>query len=436
MASYQIFVKFLDGQTRCLQITSPTLSGETLRHDLVTRTGIPIGLLRLVSGIREISDDSFISASRDGIFPSLSLLLRLRGGKGGFGSLLRGAATKAGQKKTNNFDACRDMSGRRLRHVNAEKKLEEWKAEEEERRLEKLAEDFLKKKAKEVKKNSTAAVEKYLEKYREDTEKCMEDVEESVRQSFALYKESKRKFLPLSEPSSKRLKKWLGKKKMEESDSESDDSEDDDDSDNGDKKSVVLDDRNNSNGNDGNEGCSASGSFSNANSDGESLGGGSAKSNIEDVNRDDVSSSPDMEHGFGIRDSNSESDEVIESKPGAHEETGDQNDAVSGLKNMLEESESKLEIEIQLELVEKEPEPFNMDKVIKSAIVSSMEEPFDFNKYNSAEELEALGMEVLKTMLQKHGLKCGGTLQQRASRLFLLKTTPLGKLPKKLLAKP
>ncbi|WOK94912.1 hypothetical protein Cni_G03617 [Canna indica] len=433
MASYQIFVKFLDGQTRCLQITSPTLSGETLRHDLVARTGIPFGLLRLVSGTREISDDSFISASRDGIFPSLSLLLRLPGGKGGFGSLLRGAATKAGQKKTNNFDACRDMSGRRLRHVNAEKKLEEWKAEEEERRLEKLAEDFLKKKAKEVKKNSTAAVEKYLEKYREDTEKCMEEVEESVRQSFTLYKESKRKVLPLSEPSSKRLKIWFGKKKMEESDSESDDSEDDDEDDNGDKKSVVLDVGNNSNGN---EGGSASGSFSNANSDGESLGGGSARSNIEEVNREDISSSPDVEHGFGIRDSNSESDEVIESKPAAHEETDDKNDAVSGLENMLKESESKLEIEIQHELVEKEPESFNMDKVTKSAVISSMEEPFDFNKYNSAEELEALGIEVLKAMLQKHGLKCGGTLQQRASRLFLLKTTPLEKLPKKLLAKP
>ena len=47
--------------------------------------------------------------------------------------MLRGTATKAGQKKTNNFDACRDMSGRRPRHVNAEKKLEEWRAEPEER---------------------------------------------------------------------------------------------------------------------------------------------------------------------------------------------------------------------------------------------------------------------------------------------------------------
>lgn len=68
------------------------------------------------------------------------LLLCLHGGKGGFGSLLRGAATKVGQKKMNNFDACRDMSGRRLRHVNAEKKVEEWLAEEKEQKLEKVAE--------------------------------------------------------------------------------------------------------------------------------------------------------------------------------------------------------------------------------------------------------------------------------------------------------
>ncbi len=63
------------------------------------------------------------------MLPSCSVVLRLRGGKGDFGSLLRGAATKAGQKKTSNFDACRGMSGRRLGHVNSEEKHKEWKAE-------------------------------------------------------------------------------------------------------------------------------------------------------------------------------------------------------------------------------------------------------------------------------------------------------------------
>ena len=44
-------------------------------------------------------------------------------------------------------------------------------------------------------------------------------------------------------------------------------------------------------------------------------------------------------------------------------------------------------------------------------------------------------MERLKSELQGHGLKCGGTLQERDAMLFLLKSTPLDKLPQKLLAK-
>lgn len=39
---------------------------------------------------------------------------------------------------TDNFDACRDLSGRRLRHVNAEQKLAEWAAQTKERELEKV----------------------------------------------------------------------------------------------------------------------------------------------------------------------------------------------------------------------------------------------------------------------------------------------------------
>lgn len=45
---------------------------------------------------------------------TLHLVLRLRGGKGGFGSLLRGAGK---QKLTDNFDACRDLQGGWVRRV-------------------------------------------------------------------------------------------------------------------------------------------------------------------------------------------------------------------------------------------------------------------------------------------------------------------------------
>ena len=46
--------------------------------------------------------------------------LRLLGGKGGFGSMLR--ALGAQIEKTTNREACRDLSGRRMRDINDEKK--------------------------------------------------------------------------------------------------------------------------------------------------------------------------------------------------------------------------------------------------------------------------------------------------------------------------
>lgn len=45
------------------------------------------------------------------------------------------------------------------------------------------------------------------------------------------------------------------------------------------------------------------------------------------------------------------------------------------------------------------------------------------------------GPEVLKDALAKMGLKCGGTMRQRAERLMLIKTTPLEKLDRKLFGK-
>jgi hypothetical protein len=56
---------------------------------------------------------------------------------------------------------------------------------------------------------------------------------------------------------------------------------------------------------------------------------------------------------------------------------------------------------------------------------------FDFSRFSSAVELESIGAESLKNVLASAGLKCGGTLSQRAERLFLLKTTPRNELNKK-----
>ncbi|KAL9186257.1 hypothetical protein ACHAXT_005495 [Thalassiosira profunda] len=68
--------------------------------------------------------------------PSLTVAIApqhssIRGGKGGFGTLLKGQSKKAGARTTVDFGACRDLSGRRLRHVNDEIKLRKFREMQE-----------------------------------------------------------------------------------------------------------------------------------------------------------------------------------------------------------------------------------------------------------------------------------------------------------------
>ncbi|KAK6142739.1 hypothetical protein DH2020_023087 [Rehmannia glutinosa] len=309
------------------------------------------------------------------------LLLRLRGGKGGFGSLLRGAATKAGQKKTNNFDACRDMSGRRLRHVNAEKKLEEWRAEAEERKLEKRAEEYIKKKTKEVVKSGKSKGVIVL------------------RKALKLY----------------------GKRKLGDSDSEdgSDEGEGED------PKSVIIDTGNHSDSSKEAEG--SSGSLTGRKLDAGSLDQGSSGSGSEEEDAVGVESfKPDK--NLDVRGENGIDFKVPdESDTGKLEEINSQ---LPGVSCSEEEVPSAAEVNNSTML-----EPIQEEAVSVSVEVSDLDKPLNFDEYHSVAELEVLGMERLKTELQVRGLKCGGTLQERAARLFLLKTTPLEMLPKKLFAK-
>jgi len=68
--------------------------------------------------------------------------------------------------------------------------------------------------------------------------------------------------------------------------------------------------------------------------------------------------------------------------------------------------------------------------------VSVSGEDVNLDDYDAAEDLEQLGLEVLKTALMCRGLKCGGTLQQRAERLFSVKGLEQDDIPSSLLAKP
>ena len=59
----------------------------------------------------------------------------------------------------------------------------------------------------------------------------------------------------------------------------------------------------------------------------------------------------------------------------------------------------------------------------------------DLDAFDSADELEVLGAEHLKTALSALGLKCGGTLRQRAERLMAIKGKKLEEIDQSLFAK-
>nr|XP_043619202.1 replication stress response regulator SDE2 [Erigeron canadensis] len=450
---YQIITKLINGKSQTLNFKTPIIPISQIKSQIQTLTSIPIHHQLLISNGKTLQDDVVLHHETNS--PTLHLLLRLRGGKGGFGSLLRGAATKAGQKKTNNFDACRDMSGRRLRHVNAEKKMEEWLAEETERKLEKVAEDFIKKQSKLAKKaggGNGDGAEKYVEKYRNDSRKCMEDVEKSVRESLSSgFLKSKRKVEEGngSVSKSKKLKIWMGKRKVDDSDSDDMGEEDSDDEEMADEldQSGVT---NNENRSDSHK--DADGSLASVNGgkvEGESSVGCSSESASEEE-KENVA-----EERLGSVEESKDEVSLHEEAdaPVVHEESimNNLNDSVSlemekFTKPEFNDSEQKqcklTSISDGQEAGTNDVEVENSDsKIVDEEKLSTRsdcpepEKPLNFDEFNSAAEIEVLGMERLKSELQERGLKCGGTLQERAARLFLLKTTPLEMLPKKLLAK-
>jgi splicing factor 3A subunit 3 len=59
----------------------------------------------------------------------------------------------------------------------------------------------------------------------------------------------------------------------------------------------------------------------------------------------------------------------------------------------------------------------------------------DLSAYSSWEELASLGLDRLKSALMALGLKCGGTLEERAMRLFQTKGKRLQDLDQSFFAK-
>jgi hypothetical protein len=105
----------------------------------------------------------------------------LTGGKGGFGALLRGAGAKAGAKRTNNFDDCRDLNGRRIRNLKNEKKLADWYDDQQKKK----DEEERKKKTEVVKVTKITDV-KYTNQLKENEEVISHSLEKGLQEAKRL----------------------------------------------------------------------------------------------------------------------------------------------------------------------------------------------------------------------------------------------------------
>ena len=101
-------------------------------EDLKNKLNLPKEVNFYKNGKKLNSSDADTKLDNDEV---IELVCGLPGGKGGFGSMLRALGNQI--QKTTNKEAMRDLSGRRMRDINEEKRLKDYVAKEAGREREK-----------------------------------------------------------------------------------------------------------------------------------------------------------------------------------------------------------------------------------------------------------------------------------------------------------
>ncbi|VDK77921.1 unnamed protein product [Litomosoides sigmodontis] len=275
---------------------------------------------------------------------------RLRGGKGGFGSLLRSFRI---HRSTNQL-MCRDLSGRRLADIKEEEKLRKWiekASEREEEKRRQRQEKYEKLKAGPLKHDFNDP------DFIQTRERIMEETDEAFEQGIAVAKNKRTNDEGM-------LKSKLGSETIE-SDSENE---------------TVL------------------------------------------PKRRKISATDTSECPIPSSDEKNKSTISIGNEDKTHVEN--EKDKIGNEK-------------------EKAPPKATVNPVSAVKSTTIMEKPsskvtdFDINldDYDNAEKLESLGLDCLKYALEVRGLKCGGSLTERAIRLYSTKNLKPEQYPKNILAR-
>ncbi|MBZ3886373.1 Protein SDE2-like protein [Sciurus carolinensis] len=339
-----------------------------------------------------------------------SLEPRLRGGKGGFGSMLR--ALGAQIEKTTNREACRDLSGRRLRDVNHEKAMAEWvkqqaerEAEKEQKRLERLQRKLAEPK------HCFASPD-----YQQQCHEMAERLEDSVLKGMQAAS-SKMVSAEISEN-----RKRPNKSKTDQGASAK-------------KRKCFWHD------------VEMAGELPSSSQREEELSTDSGLS--EQVQSPVTDSGKSISEDLGAELGETSTKEHEGRKMVREAETKERKKAEC--QELIEReaagagwSKDKEKKEItDGEIVDKVApgeirENVSVDKLEEKQSGNTVlgQEAMDLLAFSSAAELESLGLEKLKSELMALGLKCGGTLQERAARLFSVRGLAKEQIDPTLFAKP
>ncbi|XP_040286511.1 replication stress response regulator SDE2 isoform X1 [Bufo bufo] len=377
---------------------------------------------------------------------------RLCGGKGGFGSMLR--ALGAQIEKTTNREACRDLSGRRLRDVNHEKAMAEWikkqaerEAEKEQRRLERL-------------KRKLAEPKHYFTdpEYHRQCSDMSERLEDSVIKGLQASSSSavsadtgdtrkRRKEIHSSEKESGKKKcLWTGLEGLEASSSSESGSESDSESASTSASCSSAGQRpqTSDSDSDGPAQCSSAAGQSPECSRACSSMCTDAEQPVCDPDNQPQSSSgiaiTEPDAGHREADSSMQESTDVEQPvcdPDEQPQSSSSSAETIGVDCSMQDSEQPVCDPCPTDarvISEAEKPPAPTDPPQEASIADTT--AFDLLSFTSAAELEALGLEKLKVELMALGLKCGGTLQERASRLFSVRGQSREQIDPSLFAKP
>ncbi|CAL8389955.1 unnamed protein product [Arctogadus glacialis] len=422
------------------------VSSSALRFSNVSLLSLPVGsrvgdLVQDVLTDHGLPTDDFYVTTNGRVSGQAELLLqgsvyhlepRLCGGKGGFGSMLR--ALGAQIEKTTNREACRDLSGRRLRDVNHEKEMAEWlkkqaemEGEKDQRRVERLQRKLVEPKHHFTDPDYQQQCHDLSERLEDSVLKGMQASSSGVVSAAAGPSTKRAKQHPASVPKKKK-RFWSGVGDLD-LDSEE---EDEDEALPGPSHPTRPK-------------AAVPSSSTPARPSAEPVSTGSKQPEAVSTSSDKpkpeaVSTSSDKPKPEAVSTSSDKpkpeavSTSSDQPEPEQMSTGSDQPEPVSTSSDQPEpepvstssdQPEPEPTTQINQEPQPTEPQPTEPQPTEpqptepqQTQSAPQVHPPLDLDAAGSPEDLEAAGLDQLKEALRSRGLKCGGTLKERASRLF------------------